>query len=36
MIKIAIDLNGGDNAPQSVIDGVKLALEEHDDVEIQL
>lgn len=36
MIKIAIDLNGGDNAPQSVIDGVKLAIEEHDDVEIQL
>lgn len=36
MIKIAIDLNGGDNAPTSVIDGVKLALKEHDDIEIQL
>ncbi|MFC3900542.1 phosphate acyltransferase PlsX [Aliicoccus persicus] len=36
MVKIAIDLNGGDNAPQSVIDGVKLALDEHDDIEIEL
>lgn len=36
MIKIAIDLNGGDNAPTSVIDGVKRAIEEHDDIEIQL
>lgn len=36
MIKIAIDLNGGDNAPHSVIDGVKLALEQHDDIEIIL
>lgn len=36
MIRIALDLNGGDNAPNSVIDGVKLALEEHDDIEIIL
>ncbi len=36
MIKIAIDLNGGDKAPQSVIDGVKIALKQHDDIEIIL
>lgn len=36
MIKIAIDLNGGDKAPQSVIDGVKLALKQYDDIEIIL
>ncbi|KAA1042768.1 phosphate acyltransferase PlsX [Macrococcus equipercicus] len=36
MIKIAVDMMGGDNAPDVVLDGVKMLLDEYDDVEIQL
>lgn len=36
MHKIAVDLMGGDHAPESVLDGVKLALAEFDDIEITL
>lgn len=36
MIKIAVDLMGGDNAPQIVLDGVEMFLNEFNDVEIQL
>ena len=31
-ITIAIDLMGGDKAPKSVIEGIKIALENHKDV----
>ena len=31
-ITIAIDLMGGDKAPKSVIEGIKIALENHEDV----
>ncbi|TDM03997.1 phosphate acyltransferase PlsX [Macrococcus carouselicus] len=36
MIKIAVDLMGGDNAPEIVIDGVRMLLEKDADVEILL
>lgn len=36
IVKIALDLNGGDNAPQSIIDGVKRSLHSNDDLEIVL
>ena len=36
MIKIAVDAMGGDNAPQALIEGAYLALEEFDNIEIQL
>lgn len=36
MIKIAVDLMGGDNAPDIVIEGVKQLLEKDPDVEILL
>lgn len=35
MIKIAVDLMGGDDAPQVVLDGIELFLKEFKDVEIQ-
>ncbi|WP_414046627.1 phosphate acyltransferase PlsX [Macrococcus equi] len=34
MIKIAVDLMGGDDAPDIVIEGIKLFLDKYDDVEI--
>lgn len=36
MIKIAVDAMGGDNAPQALIEGAYMALEEFDNIEIQL
>ncbi|MBG9979806.1 phosphate acyltransferase PlsX [Facklamia sp. DSM 111018] len=36
MIKLAIDAMGGDNAPQSVVEGVNKALQEFEDLEIHL
>jgi phosphate acyltransferase len=36
MIKIALDGMGGDNAPQSIIEGAYIALEEFDNIEIYL
>lgn len=36
MIRIAIDAMGGDKAPQSVIEGVKLALTTYENIEIIL
>ena len=36
MIKIAVDAMGGDNAPQALIEGAYIALEEFDNIEIQL
>lgn len=36
MIKIALDGMGGDNAPQSIIEGAFIALEEYKDIEIFL
>ena len=36
MMKIAIDGMGGDHAPKSIIEGVFIALEEFDNIEIQL
>lgn len=36
MIKLAVDAMGGDHAPHSVVEGVKLALEAYTDIEIQL
>ncbi|WP_414049469.1 phosphate acyltransferase PlsX [Macrococcus animalis] len=35
MIKIAVDLMGGDDAPQIVLDGIEMFLKEFNDVEIQ-
>lgn len=35
-MKIAIDGMGGDNAPQAVVDGVILALNEYSDIEIHI
>lgn len=35
-MKIVIDAMGGDNAPKAIIDGVKLALKKHDDIQIIL
>ncbi|MFC6291697.1 phosphate acyltransferase PlsX [Macrococcus epidermidis] len=35
MIKIAVDLMGGDDAPQVVLDGIELFLKTFNDVEIQ-
>ena len=34
--QIAVDAMGGDHAPSSVVDGVKLALAEMNDIEIRL
>ncbi|MCU7556651.1 phosphate acyltransferase PlsX [Macrococcus capreoli] len=34
MIKIAVDLMGGDNAPQIVLDAIEMFLKEFDDVEV--
>ncbi|UBH14017.1 phosphate acyltransferase PlsX [Macrococcus armenti] len=36
MIKIAVDLHGGDNAPHIVLDGIEMFLDQFDDVEIHL
>lgn len=36
MIKLAVDGMGGDNAPQAIVEGVLLALEEFDNIEVQL
>ena len=36
MIKIAVDAMGGDNAPQALVEGAYIALEEFDNIEIQL
>ena len=36
MIKIALDGMGGDNAPQSIVEGAYIALEEFDNIEIHL
>lgn len=36
IVTIALDLNGGDNAPQAIIDGVKESLKVHDDLKIIL
>ncbi|GGA97074.1 phosphate acyltransferase PlsX [Macrococcus hajekii] len=36
MIKLAVDVMGGDNAPDIVIEGVKLLLEKDSEVEVQL
>lgn len=36
MIKLAIDVMGGDNAPIEIIKGVNLALKEYDDLELVL
>lgn len=35
MIKIAVDLMGGDKAPEIVLDGIEMFLSEFNDVEIQ-
>ena len=36
MYRIALDAMGGDNAPQAVVEGAKLAVEEFSDVTVQL
>lgn len=36
MIKIAVDMHGGDNAPDIVLDGIEMFLKAFDDVEIHL
>ncbi len=36
MMKIAVDGMGGDNAPQAIVEGVLMALEEFDNIEVQL
>lgn len=36
MVKLAIDVMGGDFAPNAIIDGVKLALSRYDDLELVL
>lgn len=36
MFKLAIDAMGGDNAPKSVVEGVNLAIEKFNDIEILL
>lgn len=36
MIKIAVDMHGGDNAPDIVLDGIEMFLKEFNDVEIHL
>lgn len=36
MVKIAVDLMGGDDAPSVVLDGVHMLLKEFDDIEILL
>ncbi|MCE4956781.1 phosphate acyltransferase PlsX [Macrococcoides caseolyticum] len=35
MIKIAVDLMGGDNAPEIVLDAIEMFLSQYEDVEIQ-
>lgn len=36
MVKIAVDMMGGDNAPDIVLEGIQMVLDEYDDVEILL
>ena len=36
MYRIALDAMGGDNAPQAIVDGAKLAVAEFPDVTLQL
>ena len=36
MYRIALDAMGGDNAPQAVVEGAKLAVEEFPDIAVQL
>ena len=36
MIKIALDAMGGDNAPEALIEGALMAVQEFDNIEIQL
>ena len=36
MMKIAVDAMGGDNAPEAIIEGAYIALEEFSNIEIQL
>ncbi|TDM07124.1 phosphate acyltransferase PlsX [Macrococcus lamae] len=36
MVKIAVDMMGGDNAPDVVLEGIQMLLEEYEDVEILL
>ncbi|HOH58891.1 MAG TPA: phosphate acyltransferase, partial [Bacilli bacterium] len=36
MVKLAIDAMGGDFAPEEIIKGVNLSIEEHKDLELIL
>lgn len=36
MYRIALDAMGGDNAPQAIVEGAKLALAEFADIAVQL
>lgn len=36
MIKLAVDAMGGDNAPKAIVEGVNLAIANHEDLQINL